>query len=215
MTYLNLVNAVLRKLREDTVTTVDENDYSQLIGDFVNDAKRNVENAWDWSVLRDEVEIETLSGQAKYAITGYGTRGEIFGVFDTTNDRELRQRSKSFIRKQKHTGSSTLGNPVYYVLNGTDTSGDTYLELYPTPDATYDIVVDAVLRGGDLDQDADDTLLPSAPIIQFAFAYALRERGETGGQSAAEQIIYAQEDLRSAVALDASQNADELIWDTI
>lgn len=215
MTYLNLVNSVLRKLREDTVGTVDETDYSQLIGDFVNDAKRVVENAWDWTVLRDEVEIETLSGQAKYAITGYGTRGEIFGVFDTTNKCELRQRDKAFIRKQKHTADALLGQPTYYALNGTDTSGDTYLELYPTPDATYDVVVDAVLRGSELENDADDTLLPSAPIVQYAFAYALRERGETGGQTAAEQLIYAQEDLRNAIALDAAQNADELVWDTI
>lgn len=215
MTYLNLVNAVLRKLREDTVSTVDETDYSQLIGDFVNDAKRVVENAWDWSVLRNEVEIETLSGQTKYAITGYGTRGEVFGVFDITNKAELRQRDKAFIRKQKYTAETVLGRPSYYVLNGTDASGDTLLELYPTPDATYDIVVDAMLRGGDMSNDSDSTLLPKAPIVQFAFAYALRERGETGGQSAGEQLIFAQEDLRNAIALDASQNADELIWDTI
>ena len=45
MTYLQLVNRVLRKLREDEVTIVNENDYSKLVGDFVNDAVKCVEAA--------------------------------------------------------------------------------------------------------------------------------------------------------------------------
>ena len=39
MTYLNLVNNVLRRLREDQVTTVYFNTYSSMVGDFINDAK--------------------------------------------------------------------------------------------------------------------------------------------------------------------------------
>ena len=49
MTYLNIVNNVLRRLREDTVTTISANTYSAMVGDFINDAKQLVENAWDWS----------------------------------------------------------------------------------------------------------------------------------------------------------------------
>ena len=45
MTYLQLVNSVLRRLREDEVDTVDQNSYSKLIGEYVNDAKRAVEDA--------------------------------------------------------------------------------------------------------------------------------------------------------------------------
>jgi hypothetical protein len=46
MTYLQLVNKVLTRLREDTVSTVSQNTYSALVGEFVNDAKRLVEDAW-------------------------------------------------------------------------------------------------------------------------------------------------------------------------
>ena len=45
MTYLQLVNSVLRRLREDEVTTVGQTSYSKLIGEFVNDAKRTVEDS--------------------------------------------------------------------------------------------------------------------------------------------------------------------------
>ena len=47
MTYLNLVNGVLRRLREDEVSNVSESTYSKMVGDYVNDAKDLVETAWD------------------------------------------------------------------------------------------------------------------------------------------------------------------------
>ena len=43
MTYLNLVNNVLRRLREDEVASVSNDTYSKMVGDFVNDAKQFVE----------------------------------------------------------------------------------------------------------------------------------------------------------------------------
>ena len=45
MTYLEAINSVLRRLREDEVSNALESSYSALIGDFVNDAKRTVENS--------------------------------------------------------------------------------------------------------------------------------------------------------------------------
>ena len=42
MTYLELVNDVLVRLRETTVSTVTQTAYSSLIGKFVNDGKRQV-----------------------------------------------------------------------------------------------------------------------------------------------------------------------------
>ena len=46
MTYLTLVNNVLKRLRERTVSTVEETSYSTLIAMLVNDAKQEVEQAW-------------------------------------------------------------------------------------------------------------------------------------------------------------------------
>ena len=40
MTYLNLVNNVLRRLREEEVSSVQDSTYAKMVGDFVNDAKR-------------------------------------------------------------------------------------------------------------------------------------------------------------------------------
>jgi hypothetical protein len=59
MTYLQLVNSVLRRLREDEVSSVSQNSYSKLIGEFVNDAKRSVEDAYDWTALRTTLTVTT------------------------------------------------------------------------------------------------------------------------------------------------------------
>ena len=52
MTYLDLVNNVLRRLRETEVNSVQDSAYSKLIGDLVNDAKNLVDSSWDWSMER-------------------------------------------------------------------------------------------------------------------------------------------------------------------
>lgn len=59
MTYLELVNNVLRRIREEEVTSVNSTTYSKMIGDFVNDAKKLVETSWDWSALRTTLTITT------------------------------------------------------------------------------------------------------------------------------------------------------------
>ena len=46
-TYLQAVNDVLVRLREEQVSTVTETSYSSLIGKFVNDAKRQIEDSYE------------------------------------------------------------------------------------------------------------------------------------------------------------------------
>jgi hypothetical protein len=70
MTYLELVNKVLTRLREDTVTTVDYNDYSTLIGEFVNDAKKEVESAWLWSCLTEYATVTADGVSGDFQIDG-------------------------------------------------------------------------------------------------------------------------------------------------
>jgi hypothetical protein len=214
MTYLQLINAVMRKLREDEVTTANETDYSKLIGDFVNDAVNAVEAAWDWSSLRDTITFSTVADSDTYSLTDFGIRGEVMSVYNETNNSELRQRSKGYIL-DKQVKSTGTGNPMYWTLNGTDANNDAKIILYPKPDSAYVITANVILRNTSLSNDSDSTKLPTLPIIQMAFAYALRERGETGGQSASEQLVIARNDLANAIALDAGNNAGELVFDVL
>ena len=68
MTYLELVNNVLRRIREEEVSSVYSTTYSKMIGDFVNDAKKIVEAAWDWSALRTTLTIKTTDDIFNYVL---------------------------------------------------------------------------------------------------------------------------------------------------
>lgn len=212
MTYLQLVNAVLRKLREDEVVTIDESDYSRLIGDFVNDAKRLVEDTWDWTALRHTYAITTTAGDPLYSLDGFGTRSKILYVHNETQNRRVLQESLQRIRTLNLQSESATGPVVSYAVDGLDGNGDAQIRLYRTPDSVVDLSVYVVKRTGDLIETTDSALVPSSPIVQWAYAYALRERGETGGQSAAEQAIFAQQELSNAVAFDAGLTPDETVW---
>ena len=214
MTYLQLVNSVLRRLREDEITTVNETDYSRLVGDFVNDAIQVVENSSDWTALRTTVTVNTVAGTPLYSLTDFGTRSKILYIHNETDNNEVHQESLQRINKLNLGTDNAQGTIVYFAVDGLDSNGDAQIRLYQTPNAEKTLSVYAVKRDQSLVNDTDSTVLPTQPIIQFAFAYALRERGETGGQSAAEQLIFAQEDLRNAVVFDANLNPEELIWYT-
>lgn len=212
MTYLDLVNNTLRRLREDTVASVSDTDYSSLIGIFVNDAIRYVESAWDWSVLRTTFPITTVAGTRLYSLTDFGVRSEVLYVHDETNNRVIPQESLQRIRELTLGTDNAQGTVQYYALEGVDTNGDVQIRFYQTPNSVTTINVYGVKRDNVLSADTDTTDLPSAIVEQFAFAYALRERGETGGQSAGEQIALAQADLTNAIALEANLRPEEVNW---
>lgn len=215
MTFLQLVNAVMRRLREEQATTINESDYSVLVSDFVNDAKRMVEDAWDWKSLRSDFNVTTVAGTSTYTLTGSGSRLEILHVYDTTNNVELRRLSLADVNKYKVQTDDANGTVIGYTVDRVDSNGDVVIKLHSTPNSVVSIQVKAVKRPADLENDADTLLVPSAPVIQYAYSFALRERGETGGQGATEQSAFARQELTNAIALDAALSADELIWDTV
>jgi hypothetical protein len=205
----------MRRLREEQATTINESDYSTLIGDFVNDAKRMVEDAWDWKSLRSDFNVTTVAGTSTYTLTGSGNRLEILHVYDTTNNVELRRLSLADVNKYKVQTDDTNGTIMGYTVSHVDSNGDVVIKLHSTPDEVVSLQIKAVLRPNDLEDDSDRLLVPSAPVVQYAYSFALRERGETGGQGATEQAAFARQELTNAIALDAALSPDELIWDTV
>ncbi len=69
-----------------------------------------------------------------------------------------------------------------------------------------------MLRTEDFTTDTERLGVPSSPVVQLATALGARERGETGGTSAAELFALADNTLADAIAIDASQHPEENIW---
>ena len=212
MTYLQLVNSVLRRLREDEVTSVSQNSYSKLIGEFVNDSKRTVEDAYDWTALRDTLTVSTDATAFNYTLVGSGNRMKILDVANDTSNFFLQYRTSHWMNNAFLINDAPTGTPQFYSFNGVDANGDNGVDLYPRPDGVYQVRFNAVLRTDDFTVDTDNMLIPSSPVVQLATALGARERGETGGTSAAELFALADRTLADAIAFDAAQHPEETIW---
>ena len=215
MTYLQLVNKVLTRLREDTVSTVSQNTYSALVGEFVNDAKRLVEDAWDWSALRTTLTVTTTADIFNYSLTGSGNRIELLDVINDSSNFFMKYRDSHWFNKTFLVDEPASGSPMYYGFNGVDVNGDTAVDLSPIPDAAYSLRFNCILRTPELSADTDTVAIPTLPIIHLAVGLAVAERGEAGGQSAAELLSFAKSLLNDAIALDAGKHPEELIYQAV
>lgn len=212
MTYLQLVNNVLRRLREDEVSSVTQTTYSKLVGDFVNDAKKLIESSWKWNNLRDEITLTTTLSDYTYTLTGGGKTPQIVNAINDTENTFMRYQTPTWFDNEfKNTDTPSTGSPEYYTFRGLD-GDDSIIDVYPVPDGVYSLSFNIVKGVENLDADTDTLYIPDQPVIQLAYAMALRERGETGGQSGAEQFDVANIFLSDAIALDASKNPEELLW---
>jgi len=214
MTYLNLVNNVLRRLREDEVASVTDNTYSKMVGDFVNDAKKLVEDSWDWSGLRTTLTVTTTSGIFNYVLTGSQNKIKVLDVINDTSNVFMEYQTAHWFNDKYLNQDPVSGSPDYYTYNGVDSNGDTQVDIYPNPDGVYSLRFNCILRNDELSADTDELVIPSQPVIHMAVALLARERGETGGTSAAEYFGIADKYLSDAIALDAQKHPEEVIWYT-
>jgi hypothetical protein len=227
MTYLNIVNNVLRRLREEEVSSVQSTTYSKMIGDFVNDAKSMVEEAWDWSALRTTLTVETTKDIFNYAMTGAGNSFKILHAYNDTDNWDMEYRTPIWFDHRYMMQEPVSGPPRYYTFNGVDADGDTQIDLYPKPSEYGTILRFNVVNRGEitdgvgdvvrpklLENDTDKVLIPYLPVLHLSVALASRERGETGGTSTPEYFAMADKYLSDAIALDAQKHPEETIWYT-
>ena len=223
MTYLNVMNNVLRRLREDEVNSVTENTYAKMVGDYINDAKTTVEQAADWSALRATISVFTSADDNVYSLTGSGDDVKVMYAFDSTSNVELSYQTKAWFDTELYVNKSLviankgglIGSPKYYTFDGLDSNLDTQVRLYPMPDDAYTLKFEVVKRQADLSGNDDQLLVPSMPVIHLAVALLARERGETGGTSTAEYFAIADKYLSDAIAIDAAKHPEEMIFRTI
>jgi hypothetical protein len=215
-TFLELVNDVLVRMREPEVSTVNENVLSKIVGRFINDAKRQVEDAYNWNALTDTLTATTTSGIFNYTLIGSGARFKLIEVYDVTNRQHLdslptTEMTKLFIS----TPTPNTGAPAYYNFNGIDNNGDTAVDLYPVPDNAYSIYFNIYKPQASLSTDSSIMLVPSEPVVHLATAKALVERGEDGGTVSSEMYALYKQVLADYIAIESSRYPEEDSWDAV
>lgn len=214
-TYLEIVNNVLTRLREIPVTSVGDTEYSSLIAVMVNDSKREIENATDWSALRRDIVVTTASGVSSYSLTGAGTRFRLNDVLNVTSKIEMTETSDMEIQRNLLLNNVSNNEPSEYNFKGVDTNGDAKVTFYPTPDGVYSIRFNVVVPQDDLVNSADTVSIPAHLIELLTYAKAIAERGEDGGSLFNE--VYAQftVNLADAIALEKGRQNLETIWSVV
>ena len=229
MTYLQLINAVLTRLREDTIEAglVDSNPYYRSIGAHVNDAKDWVENSWQWSALRDTDLVPLLpSVGAQFPIPDTADNHTIlkrFLVADTADIdagyRGVRQVGVSRMRQlYANTDAVPQAKVTDVAVTGRDGEGNIAITVFPRPlddglgGSVETLLVDRVKHQGPLTDASQRILVPSLPVYSYATALASRERGELGGTPTSELFAIAETNLSNAIAQDSALYADELEW---
>ena len=212
MTYLQIINAVMRRLREAEVTDVNETDYSKLIGEYVNSVKKEVEAAWDWNALRTTLTLNTTTGIFNYTLLGSGSRFRVSDVVNDTSNYMLQQKSAKWMNQRFLTVDTQLSTPSFYSFNGVDTNLDSKVDIYPVPDGVYVLRFNVTIPQDDLEVNTDTLQVPSEPIIQGALARAISERGEDGGRLSNDQYLLYRSALSDEIAIEAGRFSDETIW---
>lgn len=209
-TYLELVNDVLTRLREPTVTTVTATSFSSLIGKFINDAKRQVSDAYDWDAFNNAITVTTVSGQAAgYSITGAGVRFKTMDVINTTSYYQMQPLSHADHDTFYYTTPTPQQNlPTYYTFQGVDSNGDIKVKFWPVPNAVYNIRFSLIVPEPDFSTDSSTTLLAKEPIILGAYARALIERGEDGGMSSSEAYAMYRSCMSDLIALELARSPE-------
>lgn len=215
MTYLEMVNKVLRRLREREVASVSQTSYSKLIGDFINDAKKEVEDAWQWSALRTTLTLTTVADTFNYELNGAKNNFSVLDVVNDTSNRFMEYKPSTWFDNQFLNMSPLKGVPYYYNFNGVSDDGDNQVDIYPIPDGVYQLRFNCVLRPSELVNNTDKIVVPNQPVFLLAFAKAIEERGEDGGTSSINAYAAGRASLADEIAYDAARHPEDTTWNAV
>jgi len=234
MNFRELLNEVLTRLREPTITSdwsgkINESntltDYQKVIGSLINDSKKYVESKHDWNPLRQTFNVTLVANTQQYllgdATDGVGLSFKILDVINKNTGTQLKQVNNEWLNKQMFpTSSVAYGEPDSYALNGSSQADssrepDALIDLYPIPNATYagnQVAVNVVKEQETLTYATDIIKVPYQPVILGAWARAIAERGEDGGTQTSVIAAEAIDSLNSAIQLDAGNFEYERDW---
>ena len=229
-TQLTIINSLLVRLREDTVSTPTENSYSKLIAQFINDAKADMEDAGHlWSVYINQVDDTILAdGTLTYDITETNDRSFLLRkptmpslpmAIDITSN-ETGQLfdvpySELLARRNLDTNPTyTTEIPkTFAIKSDADGRGFTLELLWGASEARswrtwWYVPQDDLSTTSDADS-STEILLPRRPIELRALYYALEERGEIMGPRAGSNAwIRSRDAIAAAIETDQQVNKD-------
>lgn len=230
-TYVQLVNEVLKRVRESQVGQVTANHYSVLVSTYVNDAKSVVEDSWNWAALRNAAQFDLVPNTVSYDLSDPGLlisgrpvneRSKLQYhpdchepmAFDVSpaNPFRLHELSQDEVSSRWYTdpNPSPVETPIFFSLEpGVDSLR---MNLFELPKTTRSWRLYFKTPQPELVNDTDVLLVPWLPVVLLATNYALSEKGEEVGQPGNEAEKKYLTALSDAISLDYSWKNGSLDW---
>lgn len=219
LTFLQIVNRVLERMRESTVAAYNTTDYSTLIADLVNQVKAEIEAAWQWHALRNTFSVSPTTGVSHYALTDSGSHAKIIDGWNTTTGIQLTKgTNRDFNAKFFGVGSNSVqtGSPTMYLPAGLDANLDIAVDVWPIPVTGYldTLKFNVYVPQDDLAANATVPLVPQNVLLEEVIARALNERGdEEAPKPMPGETFIMKELLASAISADAGDDPTEMDWE--
>lgn len=214
MTLLEIVNKVLRRLREDSVGSITEG-YPRLILEFVADAHRELQEFHDWKYYDTTVTVRLTAGQNEFDLTKLVADGGAVesgstipadNCFIRTNEdgvaawlyddtgtdvsgTNVTLSDWDDLENQYRQLTNATGEPSDIALQRSPNGSGFRLKVYPTPTATRTLRMrwhaPEALIDPDSDVDTRTLVCPWRALVLGGTFYALNERGEEMGEPGA------------------------------
>ena len=212
-TKLQIINAVLPRMREGTVATSSSTVYAALVSSVLNSVKTQIEQAWAWKNLRDTYTVTVTPGTTSYAVTSSGEFARILDVWNETSNREVSQGTfHSFNEHFFATDTVATGDVSEYNVVGLDANYDVQIDTWPDVTGTNTLKVNLYLPAADPATDATVILVPNQILIEGMVSYLMAERGDDGGIAVQTQMELYKDMLAGAIAAEAAHDASEVDW---
>ena len=212
-TKLQIINAVLPRMREATVATSSSTVYAALVASVLNTVRTQIEQAWKWKNLRDTYTVTVTPGTTSYSLTSSGQFAQILDIWNETTNAEVMPGSfHTFNERFFANDTVSTGDVTEYNEVGLNANYDKQIDTWPNVTATNVLKVNLYLPQQDPTSDSTVILVPNQVLIEGVVAYLIAERGDDNGTALQMQQQLYQDMLAGAIAAEAGQDPTEVDW---
>lgn len=215
LTWLQIINRVLARLREDSVAANNTTTYSTMVGALVNQVKTEIEDAYYWSAMRDTYTVTAVPGTTNYAFTSSGINAVVIDGWNTTTTQKLTKGTNAdFNSKFFGVTSVQTGDVAQYLPAGANGDYNLTVDVWPSPASTNTLKFNVYRPQSDLSADGDIPLVPQSVLIEETIARALAERGDEGAPQPEPGERFIRKDLlATAVSRESGHDDSEMNWE--
>lgn len=225
-TYLQLVNKVLVNLRETVVTDLSSS-YAQLVGEFINQAKEKVEDAWRWKSLSSTFLFTTIANQIAYPISAAALSPAVsssLGIYPTGREEILTDeegnvqafdvttattgtlvRLQRVTRENEYTLNTYLATQSQIQCNFfsyVSTTAQGLLTFVQAPQGSRIINVRMKVPQDEFSIGTETLLVPWRPLVSWATFLAMEERGEELSEKSSLYMDRHNQELQRSIEQD-------------